>query len=84
MEVVCINNIGKQNITVPLTIGKRYHIKYGYVVDSRKRMVKKEIKQDDKVIYYFLLNPDTDVILFSPKNFVTTGEWRQIQLDKII
>ena len=110
MEVVCINNIGKENKTVPLTIGKHYHIKYGYVVDQidkevegyqlnlvkdnsyklvkkmvkRNPFVKKEIQQGDKVIYYLLLNPDTDVVLFSPRNFVTVDEWRQMQLDKII
>jgi hypothetical protein len=111
MEVVCINNIEKENKTVPLTIGKHYHIKYGYVVDQidkevegyqlnlvkdnsyklkkiadkrKNPLVKKEIQQGDKVIYYFLLNPDTDVVLFSPRNFVTLDEWRQMQLDKII
>ena len=36
------------------------------------------------IMDYFLFSPDTDVILFSPRNFVTPGEWRQIQLDKII
>ena len=70
MKVVCIKDFKSKGLQYELTYGKVYEIQS-----------KPQWGSEDS---YFILCDMGYISAYNKESFVTTQEWRQIQLDKVI